>query len=865
MGTYIGMIEIKGQFYNYRPIGRINEDDMIVQIESEELEYLLPGSDFHNLVLSYTSYSADERDFMKDHFDEKSVVVFDFELEKDLEENYFRTTAGKSQKGYKTVRNVTELYREGKIRLLKSLGWSYAIHQDKVKSDLINDPKVEIDIDSHGLEGESLFIEKDSNFWAGPYKALYRDITSSIVVITHVKDNKYTISGFDDSQLEKIQLVNPDPWPTFRCELIRPKIGEKPRQIDVISDSVLLTEFKESIKDNYIKNGFISLNDVDALARNYTGSILTGFNLSDSIKQSRIEKIKDMISAEEDLDDTLNTLSSYVCDLLIRNKDNPKVDEWVENVLILHPGFLDYFQSSKNVQEHISSLNSEVDELTANKERLDEEVAKAEEQVEILKAQADSIKRDALIEEANDEYTKVLSKVDDLKRELNLLEDYKDFDNKRAELVSIITTLDKHKTSLENETAALERKFDESVSSLSDRMADIVLDGYVSSRMLESASKWESENIGKEHRFENIETVEKIPEETIKYLTELVNVRRPNYKRNTIVNIAICMTQGFLTVFSGEPGCGKTSICNIFGEALGLNKVGAGEGGRYVSVSIERGWTSKRDFVGYYNPLSKTFDKSNKRVYEALKQLDEEKKEGKTVLPYIILLDEANLSPMEYYWSDFMNISDDFGPNSTVNLGENFVFGIPETLHFLATINNDHTTETLSPRLIDRAWIVTLPQLSRREYVDLSSEVPFPEEDIEVLSWNTLKTTFAPTSENIAFTPEIQKCYDLIVDKLREKRMTVSPRIDRAIKRYWAVASRLFEEETQTSPSVIALDYAVLQRILPKINGSGEDFESWLKELAQICNNNGLSYSSQMINDIIQKGRDNMKYYHFFG
>lgn len=27
--------------------------------------------------------------------------------------------------------------------------------------------------------------------------------------------------------------------------------------------------------------------------------------------------------------------------------------------------------------------------------------------------------------------------------------------------------------------------------------------------------------------------------------------------------------------------------------------------GRYVPVSVERGWTSKRDFIGYYNPLSK--------------------------------------------------------------------------------------------------------------------------------------------------------------------------------------------------------------------------------------------------------------------
>ena len=115
--------------------------------------------------------------------------------------------------------------------------------------------------------------------------------------------------------------------------------------------------------------------------------------------------------------------------------------------------------------------------------------------------------------------------------------------------------------------------------------------------------------------------------------------------------------------------------------------------GRYVAVSVERGWTSKRDFVGYYNPLSKTFDKSNRRIYDALHQLDTEKRAGIFKLPYIILLDEANLSPMEYYWSDFMNICDDLGSHSKVNLGEDYVFGIPETLHFVATINNDHITE----------------------------------------------------------------------------------------------------------------------------------------------------------------------------
>ena len=39
---------------------------------------------------------------------------------------------------------------------------------------------------------------------------------------------------------------------------------------------------------------------------------------------------------------------------------------------------------------------------------------------------------------------------------------------------------------------------------------------------------------------------------------------------NDIANYLICITQGFITTFAGEPGTGKTSLCNILAKALGL-------------------------------------------------------------------------------------------------------------------------------------------------------------------------------------------------------------------------------------------------------------------------------------------------------
>ena len=220
---------------------------------------------------------------------------------------------------------------------------------------------------------------------------------------------------------------------------------------------------------------------------------------------------------------------------------------------------------------------------------------------------------------------------------------------------------------------------------------------------------------------------------------------------------------------------------------------------------------------------------------------------------------------MEYYWSDFMNICDDLGPHSKVNLGEEHVFGIPETLHFVATINNDHTTETLSPRLIDRAWVITLPQLTLRDYSSSVSEAKIPAEIIEVIPWASLRDAFIPPKEECIFTPEIQKCYDSIIVKLREKNFSVSPRINAAIKQYWTAASKYFEmDDTKTAAATIALDYAVAQRILPKIIGNGEEFEKWLNEFGSLCSSNGLNTSARMVKNIIERGNHQMKYYQFF-
>ena len=362
--------------------------------------------------------------------------------------------------------------------------------------------------------------------------------------------------------------------------------------------------------------------------------------------------------------------------------------------------------------------------------------------------------------------------------------------NKIDKLKEEVSYYDNHKLHLLKDAKNLESNFVELINGYSEKMADITFDGFMSSKMLQAAASWEEKEKNellncRVMAINDVQVEERGEPELVDYLVKTIQIPRPGYNRNTIINILTCMAQGFLTVFSGMPGCGNTSICNIVSEVLGLNKydgLSASLRGinRFIPVSVERGWTSKRDFIGYYNPLTKAFEENNRDVYEGLRLLDMEQKKGLHRWPFIILLDEANLSPMEYYWADFMNICDDLDNNSSINLGNNNVFHIPETLHFFATINNDHTTETLSPRLIDRAWVITLPKNTSIQY---NQEIP--RELIRNVTWEEIKKVFTIAGyEKKGFDREIQPLYETLKDKLLRQGLYISPRVELAIQNY---------------------------------------------------------------------------------
>lgn len=884
-GKYIGYVKIetdsKGiEHFNFTPVAEIieNEDNNseIRILSMDDRKKLLPKSVAYNLELGYPYNDTDVKQFMAETFPNDILIMLDLnsavlhycpKKEKDSAGNYVLVKDENENFVFYPVayRFLNTHQRKEKFQQLFKTDYRHhfvCIIPLVDKDSFFNNKIVTIPSTNTNISvGEKVVVELD-NMWAGPYE-VNQDSDNSFFIKPEIEKRNYIISGYKKDNNRTLEIQN--------IRYLLPSTTTE-QHIDVMDSKILLNYFKESLEDSVVEDGKISIDDFSLLLEQYENSKLLGNDIPQAIKEQRIEKLKQITYTTKESDHILTYWLEQTPNLVDKLLNSSPVIKQVNQ----------YAEAEKN------RLQDELRELEEATNKRFDELAKLDSEIETRSKTKDNL--DEQIRQQNNQLNEATANYERTKKEWEQ---------------AIQKVTDEFNTALE---------------SPEKMMAKTAIDGYRASKVLQAAAEWEktdsqgkydkliqstnevADEIAKKIEQKNAEHL--TPEGLCNHLCNTVQKVR-NYKRNEILNIAICITQGFLTVFSGEPGCGKTSICNIFGDVLGLNKIGAEiqtncggtdtkPKGRYISVSVERGWTSKRDFVGYYNPLSKSFNTNNQAVYDALCLLDKEKETNQSNFPYLILLDEANLSPMEYYWSDFMNICDDLNEQSQVNFGDEYTFSIPETLHFVATINNDDTTERLSPRLIDRAWIVSLPEYDAMSEQKSSADF---KENIQIIPWSSLRNAFFVEDEENDFIPvernffaddtknkeistdqltKVKTAYKDILDQLKKLGITVNARTNQAIRKYWAVASRCFaddtfknkaykeknNEDTKVDKTIVALDYAVMQKLLPKISGNGPDFKGALEKLRDTCSSYGLKESTKIIKGILSGG--NYDYYNFF-
>ncbi len=164
-----------------------------------------------------------------------------------------------------------------------------------------------------------------------------------------------------------------------------------------------------------------------------------------------------------------------------------------------------------------------------------------------------------------------------------------------------------------------------------------------------------------------------------------------------------------LTILQGMSGTGKTSLPKIVAEALcSVCDI----------VEVESSWRDKNELLGYYNEFNKVYTpkKFTQALYRANLNSD--------TLTFIVL-DEMNLSRIEYYFSDFLSLMEnepdrrelkllnvslartvDGKRRKYAGLTDGHTLKIPQNVWFIGTANRDESTYDISDKVYDRAHTI---------------------------------------------------------------------------------------------------------------------------------------------------------------
>jgi 5-methylcytosine-specific restriction protein B len=312
--------------------------------------------------------------------------------------------------------------------------------------------------------------------------------------------------------------------------------------------------------------------------------------------------------------------------------------------------------------------------------------------------------------------------------------------------------------------------------------------------------------------------------------------------------VASLTTKPFV-LLSGLSGSGKTKLAEAFVKWTCANEE------QYKLVPVGADWTNREPLLGFPNALSKgeyTHPDNGvlKLIIEANKNADQ---------PYFLILDEMNLSHVERYFADFLSTmessdaeiqlhdsdaiadetKDDFVPK-TIKL--------PKNLFIIGTVNIDETTYMFSPKVLDRAN--TIEFRVTKDEIDGFFKDP-KDIDLDVLKTKgaTMATSFLEMSiaESGKPTELVQKeLVSFFVDLQKTGTEFGYRTANEMVKLITNLKELGMDDENE------CIDVAIMQKMLPKLNGSRRKLSKVLISLGQKC----LVDKTQDIESIIFNNQD---------
>lgn len=175
------------------------------------------------------------------------------------------------------------------------------------------------------------------------------------------------------------------------------------------------------------------------------------------------------------------------------------------------------------------------------------------------------------------------------------------------------------------------------------------------------------------------------------------------YKEEMIRLFISAIASTKLIILQGISGTGKTSLAYAWGKFLKNDSCVA---------SVQPSWRDRTELFGYFNEFTKKFNET-----EVLKEMY---KAGYTDDIYTVILDEMNISRVEYYFAEMLSILE--MPNTDEWIIELVASSwksdpkyikegklkVPCNMWYIGTINNDDSTFMVTDKVYDRAMPIDI-------------------------------------------------------------------------------------------------------------------------------------------------------------